>query len=118
MNKITMVKLLSLSFCILIIQPTYTCAFVLFNNNNNNGHPKITGNTMATAAAAAAANDDDSTTTDDTNTGDGAAKTDRNTNKRLILIRHGRTYMNEYLATPGTRWGDVSSIDVSLSLAY
>lgn len=26
--------------------------------------------------------------------------------KRLILVRHGRTHMNEYLASEGTKWGD------------
>ena len=32
--------------------------------------------------------------------------------KRLILIRHGCTFMNEYLATPGSRWGDANFTDV------
>jgi len=32
--------------------------------------------------------------------------------KRLILIRHGCTYMNEYLATPGSQWGDANFTDV------
>ncbi len=32
--------------------------------------------------------------------------------KRLILIRHGRTFMNEYLATPGSQWGDANFTDV------
>lgn len=32
--------------------------------------------------------------------------------KRLLLIRHGCTYMNEYLAQSGCRWGDAGFTDV------
>jgi len=32
--------------------------------------------------------------------------------KRLILIRHGRTHMNEYLATPGSQWGAPQFTDI------
>lgn len=32
--------------------------------------------------------------------------------KRIVLIRHGRTYMNERLAEPGSRWGDRGFTDV------
>jgi len=32
--------------------------------------------------------------------------------KTLIVIRHGCTYMNEYLSTPGCRWGDAGFTDV------
>jgi len=35
----------------------------------------------------------------------------KSTSKRIILIRHGRTYANEFLATPGTRWGDPGFYD-------
>jgi len=31
--------------------------------------------------------------------------------KRIVLIRHGCTHMNEYLSTPGTRWGDPTFVD-------
>jgi broad specificity phosphatase PhoE len=37
---------------------------------------------------------------------------DSKTPKRLILIRHGCTFMNEYLATPGSRWGDANFTDI------
>ena len=33
-------------------------------------------------------------------------------NKRIVLIRHGCTHMNEYLSVPGTRWGDANFTDV------
>jgi len=36
----------------------------------------------------------------------------KNKNKRLILIRHGQTFMNEYLATKGSQWGDKEFTDV------
>lgn len=32
--------------------------------------------------------------------------------KRLVLIRHGRTFMNEYLSTPGSKWGDENFTDI------
>ena len=32
--------------------------------------------------------------------------------KRLVLIRHGCTHMNEYLSKPGSRWGDAGFTDV------
>ncbi len=32
--------------------------------------------------------------------------------KRIVLIRHGCTYMNEYLSIPGSRWGDANFTDV------
>ena len=32
--------------------------------------------------------------------------------KTIILIRHGCTYMNEYLAVPGNRWGDSNFTDI------
>jgi len=32
--------------------------------------------------------------------------------KRLILIRHGCTWMNEYLAKPGSEWGDPHFTDI------
>lgn len=35
--------------------------------------------------------------------------------KRIIFVRHGRTYMNEYLSQPGCRWGDAGFTDVGLS---
>lgn len=35
-----------------------------------------------------------------------------NDSKRLILIRHGRTHMNEYLATEGSNWGDTKFTDM------
>ena len=35
-----------------------------------------------------------------------------NKNKRLILIRHGCTYANEYLAQPGLQWGDATFRDI------
>ncbi len=35
--------------------------------------------------------------------------------KKLILIRHGKTYMNEYLATEGSQWGDANFTDVGLN---
>ncbi len=35
--------------------------------------------------------------------------------KRIIFVRHGRTYMNEYLSQPGCRWGDAGFIDIGLS---
>jgi len=35
-------------------------------------------------------------------------------NKRIIFIRHGRTYMNEYLSRPGSRWGDAGFTDIGL----
>ena len=35
--------------------------------------------------------------------------------KRLILIRHGKTYMNEYLAKEGSQWGDENFTDVGLA---
>ncbi len=34
--------------------------------------------------------------------------------KRLILIRHGRTHMNEYLSQEGSMWGDAMFTDVGL----
>ena len=34
------------------------------------------------------------------------------TNKRIVLIRHGCTYMNEYLSKEGTRWGDPHFTDI------
>ena len=37
---------------------------------------------------------------------------DNNKHKRLILIRHGCTYANEYLAQPGLQWGDPTFRDV------
>ena len=32
--------------------------------------------------------------------------------KTIVLIRHGCTYMNEYLSRPGSRWGDPGFTDV------
>ena len=32
--------------------------------------------------------------------------------KRVVLIRHGCTYMNEYLSREGTRWGDPAFTDI------
>jgi len=32
--------------------------------------------------------------------------------KKLVLVRHGRTYMNEYLSQPGSQWGDPGFTDV------
>ena len=32
--------------------------------------------------------------------------------KRIVIIRHGCTYMNEYLSTPGSRWGDAGFTDI------
>lgn len=32
--------------------------------------------------------------------------------KRIVLIRHGCTYMNEYLSREGTRWGDPTFTDI------
>ena len=32
--------------------------------------------------------------------------------KKIILIRHGCTFMNEYLDTQGTRWGDANFTDI------
>jgi broad specificity phosphatase PhoE len=32
--------------------------------------------------------------------------------KRIVLIRHGRTHMNEYLSKPGSRWGDANFTDI------
>jgi len=40
---------------------------------------------------------------------------DQNINKkRIIFIRHGRTYMNEYLSTPGSQWGEEGFTDTNL----
>ena len=36
------------------------------------------------------------------------------TKKRILFIRHGRTYMNEYLSQPGSRWGDAGFTDIGL----
>mmetsp|Transcript_3642 Transcript_3642/g.7922 ORF Transcript_3642/g.7922 Transcript_3642/m.7922 type:complete len:382 (+) Transcript_3642:154-1299(+) len=33
-------------------------------------------------------------------------------NKKIVLIRHGCTHMNEYLSVPGTRWGDANFTDI------
>ena len=33
-------------------------------------------------------------------------------NKRIVIIRHGCTYMNEYLSKPGSRWGDAGFTDI------
>lgn len=38
--------------------------------------------------------------------------TNESSNKRIVLIRHGCTYMNEYLSIPGSRWGDPNFTDV------
>ena len=38
--------------------------------------------------------------------------TNESSNKRIVLIRHGCTYMNEYLSIPGSRWGDPQFTDV------
>lgn len=35
--------------------------------------------------------------------------------KKLVLIRHGCTYMNEYLSRPGSTWGDPNFTDIFLS---
>jgi len=32
--------------------------------------------------------------------------------KKLVLIRHGCTYMNEYLSKPGNKWGDPNFTDI------
>jgi broad specificity phosphatase PhoE len=37
--------------------------------------------------------------------------TNTNKTKRIVLIRHGTTFMNEKLATPGTEWGDAGFMD-------
>ncbi|KAL7453862.1 hypothetical protein ACHAWC_007517 [Mediolabrus comicus] len=39
-------------------------------------------------------------------------RNDSTKNKRIVLIRHGCTYMNEYLSIPGSRWGDANFTDV------
>lgn len=39
-------------------------------------------------------------------------ETDSMDNKKLILIRHGCTHMNEYLERPGSRWGDPNFTDI------
>ena len=52
-------------------------------------------------------NDDGDDTTDTTDRARSA-----NNSKRLILVRHGCTHMNEYLATPGSNWGDVEFTDI------
>lgn len=36
----------------------------------------------------------------------------KNLSKRIILIRHGCTYMNEYLSKEGCRWGDPHFTDI------
>ena len=41
-----------------------------------------------------------------------ARRNDFPKNKRIVLIRHGCTYMNEYLSIPGSRWGDANFTDV------
>jgi len=35
----------------------------------------------------------------------------RTRGKRIVLIRHGCTYMNEYLSQEGCRWGDAGFTD-------
>jgi len=39
----------------------------------------------------------------------------KNKSKKLILIRHGCTYMNEYLSKPGSTWGDPNFTDIFTS---
>ncbi len=43
-----------------------------------------------------------------------SSSSSNNISKRLILIRHGRTHMNEYLSKPGSQWGDENFTDVGL----
>ena len=43
---------------------------------------------------------------------DTTTTTNESSNKRIVLIRHGCTYMNEYLSIPGSRWGDPNFTDV------
>jgi len=47
------------------------------------------------------------------NTADKAHSSDSSSQmtKRIILIRHGCTFANEFLARPGTRWGDPTFYD-------
>ena len=33
---------------------------------------------------------------------------------RLLLVRHGRTFMNEHLSQPGKAWGDPGFVDPGL----
>ena len=33
-------------------------------------------------------------------------------NKRIVIIRHGCTFMNEHLSKPGSRWGDAGFTDI------
>jgi broad specificity phosphatase PhoE len=40
------------------------------------------------------------------------SESDLNYEKKLILIRHGCTHMNEYLERPGSRWGDPNFTDI------
>jgi broad specificity phosphatase PhoE len=40
------------------------------------------------------------------------SETDSKDEKKLILIRHGCTHMNEYLERPGSRWGDPNFTDI------
>ena len=37
--------------------------------------------------------------------------------KQVVLIRHGCTYMNEYLSNPGCQWGDADFTDIFPSAA-
>lgn len=46
-------------------------------------------------------------TTDDTvHNHNNSNDNSKNKSKRIVLIRHGCTYMNEYLSKEGSRWGD------------
>lgn len=45
-------------------------------------------------------------TTDNDNNFKSCNNSKKNLSKRVVLIRHGCTYMNEYLSKEGCRWGD------------
>lgn len=56
--------------------------------------------------------DDNSNEFDETRDAKHAQHVPNDKGKRIVLIRHGCTYMNEYLSKDGTRWGDPHFTDV------
>ena len=56
--------------------------------------------------------EEESSSDSDSNTSRGQQRNQGERKKRIVIIRHGCTYMNEYLSQPGSRWGDAGFTDI------
>lgn len=50
------------------------------------------------------------------NNNNSSNKNNEKRQRHITFVRHGRTYMNEYLATPGSQWGDSEFTDIFTDL--